>query len=303
MPDRSLEAEYRDRIMRAVRFIEKNLSSPMSLEEAAAESAWSFFHFHRIFQAVMGIAPGEYLRMRRLSEAARLLSAGDSSAAEVARAVGFGSPEAFSRSFKAQFGRTPGDYRADSGPIALMNPFGPNERPLVHRATCLVGDPVVSRYGPVRLAVKSRAFALEDPLLTEKIGVFWNESYDDLVGACALAPGSKLERSYGIAVPETGNEGEGIDYLVGIELDPLSPPPAGFSEYTIPRGEYLLALHRGPVSRLNETYLYIYGSWLPRTGKRPGAAMDFDFYGEGFDREDSESPGSLVEFRVPLAPG
>ncbi|MDP3176993.1 MAG: helix-turn-helix domain-containing protein [Spirochaetaceae bacterium] len=302
MPLQSLQAEYRDRIIRAVRFIEMSLSSPMSLEDAAAESAWSFFHFHRIFQAMMGIAPGEYLRMRRLSEAVRLLSSGDSSAAEIARAVGFGSPEAFSRSFKAQFGRTPGAYRADSGPLALMNPFGPAERPLVHRATCLSGDPVVSLYGPVRLAVKSRVFALENPFLTRRIGEFWDESNDDLARACGLPPGSSLERSYGIGLAEPGNEGMGMVYHAGIELTPGFAPPEGFTEFEIPRGEYLLALHRGPVSLLNETYLHLYGSWLPRSGRRPGAAMDFDFYGEGFDREDPESSGSTVEFRIPLAP-
>jgi len=197
--------------------------------------------------------------------------------AAVAASVGFGSAETFSRSFKALFGRTPGDYRQSSGSLALMNPFGPEERPLAHRASCLREEPRVQLYGLVRLAAKSRVFALEDPLLAAAIQAFWREVEAELAAARGLAPGVPLARSYGLAEPEPGREGRCIRYLAGVEIQADSRSPDGLSEYRIPHGEYLLARHRGPLARLNETYLYLYGTWLPRAGRLPGAAMEFDF--------------------------
>jgi len=72
----SLESEYRIRVMKAVDYIEARLGEPLALENAAAEASWSFFHFHRVFSAVIGVPPGEYLRMRRLTEGARMLASG-----------------------------------------------------------------------------------------------------------------------------------------------------------------------------------------------------------------------------------
>lgn len=300
-----LEGEYRERVMRAVRYIEANLASPLSLEDAAAEASWSLFHFHRVFRALLGIGPGEYLRGRRLSEAARLLSSGEARIASIARETGFGSPEAFCRSFKASFGLSPGEYREASAELALMNPFGPNERPLVLRATCLEGEPRVEEYGPIRLVAARGRFDVEDGSIGESLRAFWEENAGLLEVASGRERGGGLRRSYGIAEAEPGNEGSGILYFAAVEApeaDDGQALAAGLVEYSIPRASYLLARHRGGLGLLNETYLYLYGSWLPRAGLRPAAAMDFDFYGEAFDRVNPESPESLVEFRIPVTP-
>ncbi len=303
MSGRDLETEYRERVGRAVACIERNLSSPLSLEVAAAEAAWSFFHFHRVFTAIMGMGPGEYLRMRRLTEAARLLSTGSLPAASIAAVTGFGSAEAFSRSFKSHYGVTPGRYRDTTGVAAIMNPFGPGVRPLAHRAGCLEGEPRLERYGPVRLLARSTVLALEDPGIGSKVNLFWDSCAPAFDRALDAGVAAGRGRRWGIAEPAPGSPGSAIAYFAAIERAPGARVPGGLREYTIPGGEYLLAIHRGPSRRLNETYLYLYGTWLPRAGLEPGKPMDFDFYGERYDFRDPESDGSLVEFRIPVSSG
>ena len=311
MPERTsgtdgLEAEYRARVMKAVEYIEARLGEPLSLEDAAAEAAWSFFHFHRVFSAVIGVPPGEYLRMRRLTEGARMLASGRTGIARIAASVGFGSVEAFHRSFKAEFGRTPSEYRRSSSSLALLNPFEPNERPLAHRAPCLAAEPSFERYGPVRLACAAGDFDLERTSLSQGIRRLWDRWLDTLLSEA----GDRSARTYGIAEPCPGAEGRAIRYFAGVEMrsgegacpDEAAPSAAGLVPYVIPEGEYLRALHRGPASRLNETYLYLYGAWLPRAGRVPGAAMDFDVYDERYDAADPESVLSEVTFRIPVAP-
>ncbi len=304
-----LEREYRERVARAVEYIEARLGEPLSLERAAAEAAWSFFHFHRVFSAVAGLPPGEYLRMRRLTEGARLLASGREPVAAVARAVGFGSAEAFHRSFKAGFGLAPAAYRRSASSLALLNPFLPNERPLAHRAPCLVGEPSVEVLEERRLACASSLVGLEREELLAGVRALWAAAGPALDGAVAASreagePGAPRGPYYGLAEPAPGAGGREIRYLAGVGVSPRLGDGAmrelGLEPYRIAAGPYLRALHRGPASRLNETYLYLYGSWLPRAGLEPGAPMDFDEYGPGYRASDPESPESEVVFRIPL---
>lgn len=297
-----LEEEYRERVMRAVEFIEANLGRPFPLEAAACEASWSFFHFHRVFQSIVGMPPGEYLRRRRLACAAQLFAKGRASVAEVAAETGFGSPEALVRSFKASFGTTPGEYRKRASTLALMNPFGPYERPIIRHSPFLACEPRVEPYGPVRLAGLRRAFTLEDPDLVHGISGFWDEALPALREAAGRAPGDELPESWEIAEANPASGGESILLLAGVGRGAGGKPlPPAMEEFVIPAGDYLLAIHRGPTASLNETYLYLYGDWLPRMGLRPGAPMDFAYYGREYVRGDPQSEASLVEFRIPLS--
>ncbi len=66
---------------------------------------FSPFHFHRLFAAWTGETLGDYLRRRRVEQAAlRLRSQPRLSVLEAALGVGFGSGEAFARAFRQHFG-------------------------------------------------------------------------------------------------------------------------------------------------------------------------------------------------------
>jgi AraC family transcriptional regulator len=88
--------------------IERNLDRPLTLAELAAACGVSHFHLAHAFGRATGYSVMHYVRARRLTEAARALAAGDApDILRLALDCGYGSHEAFSRAFRAQFGTTP----------------------------------------------------------------------------------------------------------------------------------------------------------------------------------------------------
>lgn len=98
-------------LQRAITHLESCLTTPTSIEEAAALVGYSRYHFSRLFLAVTGITPVAYLRKRRLTEAARELATSSKRILDIALDYQFQSQEAFTRSFKQEFGVSPGLYR------------------------------------------------------------------------------------------------------------------------------------------------------------------------------------------------
>ncbi len=74
--------------------------------------------FARRFTGLVGQPPLSYLTWWRMTTAARLLRASDSTLDAIATSVGYTSTFAFSIAFKRRFGMAPGQYRragADPG--------------------------------------------------------------------------------------------------------------------------------------------------------------------------------------------
>lgn len=70
--------------------------------------------FSKRFSQLVGRPPLSYLTWWRMTLAAKLLQDGDRSLADVARAVGYSSPYAFTAAFKREHGVAPGRYRQHS---------------------------------------------------------------------------------------------------------------------------------------------------------------------------------------------
>lgn len=51
-------------------FIENNLNEDIKAEEVAGVADYSYVHFYRIFETVLGETVGNYIRSRRLKRAA-----------------------------------------------------------------------------------------------------------------------------------------------------------------------------------------------------------------------------------------
>lgn len=85
-------------------YIETNFRKGVGLEEIAEACGVSRFHMCRGFAAATGYPVMDYLRGRRLTEAARQLAAGAPNILEVALDAGYGSHEAFTRAFRDRFG-------------------------------------------------------------------------------------------------------------------------------------------------------------------------------------------------------
>lgn len=110
-------------IQNSIDYIEKHLCEGIKLDGIAKQSHFSEFHFHRLFRKAVGTSVMEYVRKRRLSEAASELAETDEKITSIAFKYQFGSEESFSRTFKKSYGTSPREYRntrrVSSGSTAL----------------------------------------------------------------------------------------------------------------------------------------------------------------------------------------
>lgn len=105
---RSDPTDYLARINRAIDTIVGDLAQPLSLRAVSEASGFSPFHFHRVFKAVVGETPNQFVKRLRLERALYLMSHSPRwSLTDVALHCGFSSSSDFSRSFKLHFGQAP----------------------------------------------------------------------------------------------------------------------------------------------------------------------------------------------------
>lgn len=108
---RSVKAETKKellrRILRGKEYINSCYMLPLSIEQVAQECHLSEYHFFRLFKAVMGISPHQYLIRKRIENAHTLLSDKSHSVSDVAFLCGFADVFSFSKAFKKHTGLTP----------------------------------------------------------------------------------------------------------------------------------------------------------------------------------------------------
>jgi AraC-like DNA-binding protein len=104
-------ARDRRRAVETALWLEAHCDEPIDLGRTAARSGLTAFHFLRLFSAVLGVTPHQYLMRCRLRRAARLLAQDGSSVTDVALAVGFNDLSNFVRTFHRAAGVSPGGFR------------------------------------------------------------------------------------------------------------------------------------------------------------------------------------------------
>ena len=102
---------YLEQLEKAILFIEANLCEDIRTEDVAGIAGYSYYHFHRVFEAVTGETIGNYIRSRRLARAAYDLMYSDVKIIDIAVRYQFESQEAFNRAFKKLYKISPGTYR------------------------------------------------------------------------------------------------------------------------------------------------------------------------------------------------
>ncbi|MGW6569590.1 GlxA family transcriptional regulator [Streptomyces sp. NPDC054975] len=92
-------------------WITEHPAGDLSVEALAERARLSPRHFARAFRAETGTTPGRYVDRVRLEHARRLLEETADGVQEVARAAGYGTPEAMRRAFVKTLGTAPAEYR------------------------------------------------------------------------------------------------------------------------------------------------------------------------------------------------
>jgi AraC-like DNA-binding protein len=101
------EDSHASRIARAISQLRSGYRMPLRIAELARTAAMSASSFHQHFKAVTGTSPLQYQKDLRLTEAHALLMAMNHNVSEVAFAVGYESPNQFSRDYSRKFGVAP----------------------------------------------------------------------------------------------------------------------------------------------------------------------------------------------------
>ncbi|MCX5144384.1 MULTISPECIES: GlxA family transcriptional regulator [unclassified Streptomyces] len=98
--------------LRAVQhWITEHPGEDLSVDALAARARLSPRHFARAFQTETGMTPGRYVDRVRLEQARRLLEDTTDGVAGIARACGYGTPEAMRRAFVKALDAAPAEYR------------------------------------------------------------------------------------------------------------------------------------------------------------------------------------------------
>jgi AraC family transcriptional regulator len=104
--------EYITRINSVINYIENHMDGDLSLKSLSRIAAFSPFHFHRIFKAIVGENLNEFVKRIRVEKGAHfLINREDLSITEIALICGFSSSSTFSRAFSEHFGANARTFR------------------------------------------------------------------------------------------------------------------------------------------------------------------------------------------------
>jgi transcriptional regulator GlxA family with amidase domain len=92
-------------------WISENPAADLSVTALAARAGLSPRQFARAFRSETGVSPGKHVAAVRLEAARRMLEDPDRGINQVARACGYGTPEAMRRAFVQAVGVPPSSYR------------------------------------------------------------------------------------------------------------------------------------------------------------------------------------------------
>lgn len=289
-------------IQKSLRLIEEHLDQPLRMEDLARRVGLSFWHFQRMFTAMVGESAGSYLRRRRLAGAAEQLRTTERPLLDLALDCQFESHEAFTRAFKAEFGLTPSLYRAgrDHGVGSLQ--------PAVLTASSLRLRYQHMKLIPEIVTLPSRTFAgLQAPFIVPSspetnnlkvIPKLWDDFFDRIGELQPVEPGV----GYGLSdCPESlglrASQPDEAVYLAGTAVADGTKPPAGMVIWLSSGGLYAKFTHVGRIEKIGETMGFIYGRWLATGDYQRAAGPDIERYDHRFNPTSDES---LLEIYLPV---
>ncbi len=109
------------RVERAIALMRACFADDLGVDDLAAASGSSRFHFSRVFKAATGRSPHRYLQDVRLEAAAGFLRQGRP-VTDAALSAGFHDLSRFAKGFRAKYGALPSTYRAESAGEAHSAP-------------------------------------------------------------------------------------------------------------------------------------------------------------------------------------
>jgi AraC family transcriptional regulator len=289
--------DWQARMSRAIEYLERNLYGEADLEAAAREANCSVFHFYRMFEVITGVGPGEYLRRRRLSEAAMALSGGGAEKViDLAMRFGYDSPDAFSRAFRREFGCLPTDARKAG---ARLHSYPPLSFSVV-----LKGDKAMEyriEKGPaLRLCGISIEATSKDGSNLADVPAFWAAIMRDgrWDALCAKADFARMGVC-GVCRDFDMASGTFVYDIAIDEPESMEGMPALSATFEVPASTWGKFTSRGPLRpAFQDTIKRVFGEWLPASDWEHAGSAEIEFYPK--DGGSPDSPDYWCEYWIPL---
>ncbi|MDD7887186.1 GyrI-like domain-containing protein [Flavivirga sp. 57AJ16] len=143
--DEFIEKDYTNRVNLALKYIDNNLDSELSLESISNIALYSPFHFHRIFKALIGETLYAYIIRKRIEKTASILiHKKHISITELSLQYGFSSNASFTRAFKKFYGVSPSAFRKESpnkySKISQVESKNGQESPIFEKYICNINN-------------------------------------------------------------------------------------------------------------------------------------------------------------------
>jgi AraC family transcriptional regulator len=287
--------DYLRQIQRGLDYIEAHLAEDIAPGDVARHAGISQWHFQRIFKSLTNETLKMYIRSRRFAAALEMLEQADLPLIQIALASGFDTQESFTRAFKKAFDVTPGAYRKSRSVTRFARKARFDADYVRHLHQNVSIEPELYEQRPLRLVgMATRCFGTDSDKsnFANAQPALWNAFLPRIGELDRVAP----KMAYGVVrVPEEGDE---LEYLAAFEVPPSAPIPSGMVVREVPGARYAKFVHRGPLSRLDQTLNYVYSSWLLASSMRHTGGSDLEIYDERFI-PNSES--SLIHYAIPVA--
>ncbi len=225
-------------VQRMQDYIEQNREGEIHPADLAQVSHFSPWYSYRLFRECLGLAPAEYIRKYRLSQAAMRLRDGNVRIIDAAYDAGFSNVDTFTRAFYREFGLNPSDYVKHPVPIALFIPYGAKYRALRKEQIDVSNIQTIFVQAvrkPARLCIIRRAVHAEDYFpYCEEVGCDVWGVLMSMKSLCGEPVSMWLPPKY--KAPNTSTYVQGVE----VETDYMGVIPQGFDVIQLPEAEYLM---------------------------------------------------------------
>lgn len=269
-------ATYVERVNLAIDHALRRLDRPVRLRDLSRAAMLSPFHFHRVFQALVGVTPADFVKRLRLDKALALMAHGRvQSLTTIALACGFASSSDFSRSFKQRFGVPPRAFDLEAWRAA----HGGQLEAAVTAATSPHVERLPSRQNPDAFKVRIRTLParsvayirVDNPYRGDGVSgaarrlVAWAERH-------GLADGQWL--GYQWDNPEI-TPLEQCRYHVAVEAERFTAK-GEVGRFSFPAMTVAQVEIRGGIDLELRALQWLYGTWLPRSRYVPDDQPSFE---------------------------
>ncbi len=276
--------EYISRVVKALVYIEAHIEEEMTLDELAKISCYSPFHFHRIFQSVVGETVYQYVKRLRLERAASRLRNTTKPVTDIALEASYDTPSAFTKAFKQSMGISPKEYRRLHAAVHVTCKTA-------GAAPALLPDTIE------KLADIELFFSRKTGSYQKTPWAAW-EAMNQLLLDCHID--TQSVRRFGIS-----HDDPHITKEDKIRYDACILPLAhqsinGLGRQVLKGGKYAVFTHIGPYETLEETWHKILLQWLPVCSEKlDDTRPSFDEY-INMEYYEKENEKVITKLYIPI---